>query len=44
MAGAGIACLRHLGALIGASILYFTRSAVSTLEVQSDPEGAKVLY
>ncbi len=41
LALASAACV-IFGALIGAAIFQFTRSSVSTLEVQSDPEGAKV--
>ncbi|MFN8009491.1 MAG: PEGA domain-containing protein [Terriglobia bacterium] len=38
---ASAACV-VLGALLGALIFQFTRNSVSMLEVQSDPEGAKV--
>jgi hypothetical protein len=38
---ASVACV-IFGALMGATIFHFTRSSMSTLEVQSDPEGAKI--
>lgn len=41
LALASVACV-IFGALIGATIFQFTRSSVGTLQVQTDPEGAKV--
>ena len=38
---ASVACVLF-GALMGAIIFHFTRGSMSTLEVQSDPEGAKI--